>query len=254
MTTAVYLQDPYLYTGSAEVVEVVCNADGNHTVILNQTIFYPQGGGQPSDQGVISSGDAEFLVKKVLKDRSSGLINHIGSFQSNDRQFKPKDLVNIIVNQERRLLNARYHTAGHVIDLALMGRLNGVDDWESGSGNHDPMGAYVEYKARGDITNIKEGLINDIEVTVKELITIGLKSQCRLIKDHSLIPKASMSMISPDMLKLPDGIRMHRVEGFDEYWIPCGGTLVSNLNEIGMFKITKHSFKKGLLRICYQLA
>ena len=78
-------------------------------------MFYPQGGGQPYDTGTISSGDIKFVVEEVRY--AEGEVLHIGRFEH--VRFMEGEQVRCTVDAERRLLNTRLHSAGHVLDMAV---------------------------------------------------------------------------------------------------------------------------------------
>jgi Ser-tRNA(Ala) deacylase AlaX len=103
------MDDSYLKQCEAIVEEV-----DNCKIILNQTIFYPQGGGVPCDIGKIIRGNEEFIVIKVMKEEGK-VIHYV------DREgLKKEDSINCILDWDRRYLLMSYHTAAHV----LAGTLN----------------------------------------------------------------------------------------------------------------------------------
>ncbi|HIF14485.1 MAG TPA: hypothetical protein EYQ86_03840 [Bacteroidetes bacterium] len=81
MTNLLYLDNTYLFETSAKFIELKENEKGT-AIILDQTIFYPQGGGQPADTGKIILGSNEFIVTDVRLDEQ-GLVWHFGTFNSN---------------------------------------------------------------------------------------------------------------------------------------------------------------------------
>ena len=72
MTEELFRENSYLKTCSATVTAI----DGN-AVILDRTVFYPAGGGQPGDQGVLSFGGREAVVIDCFKDRATGAHCHV---------------------------------------------------------------------------------------------------------------------------------------------------------------------------------
>ncbi|MFH2085851.1 MAG: alanine--tRNA ligase-related protein [bacterium] len=107
MTEALYLIDSYQVTATTKVTEV-----GEHYIILDQTIFYPQGGGQPSDKGMIKSDNGKLNVKSV--EYNGGEIKHVGTIKGN---FAVGDEVNLEIEWSLRLKNMQLHTAGHLVDM-----------------------------------------------------------------------------------------------------------------------------------------
>jgi Ser-tRNA(Ala) deacylase AlaX len=250
-TNTLYLNDTYLFECEAVVTGVEAAENGEHRIILDQTVFYPQGGGQPTDEGTITGESGEqFVVRQVVKNRETSVISHLGSF-GNLGKMSVNDKAHCNIDSERRLLNARYHMAGHLLDLALI-ELGVYDKWESISGNHSPEGAYVEFRPDAEASPEQvSAIVGQMENICRGLIKKDLKSCCIEVSPNSL-PARSQKMLNEQMRKLPS-VRINRVEGIDAYWMPCGGTLCRRLGEIKDISIPKFSFKKGLLRICYKV-
>eukprot|EP00914_Ancora_sagittata_P027877 GHVO01054549.1.p1 GENE.GHVO01054549.1~~GHVO01054549.1.p1 ORF type:complete len:272 (+),score=49.86 GHVO01054549.1:33-848(+) len=137
--------------GVGSVVEVTRNPEGDPyplSVVLTSTIFFPQGGGQPSDTGVFTlATGGEFCVKKAVLDRQSGSVIHMGEWKSPppcpcDIPPGGIPIVSQTVDTEKRLLHTQLHSAGHLLDTAV-DRI-GLP-WTAGRGYHFPEGPYNEY-------------------------------------------------------------------------------------------------------------
>jgi misacylated tRNA(Ala) deacylase len=115
MSKALFLGDSYLKESHANVVSV---KDGRY-VTLNQTIFYPKGGGQPYDTGKIIRETEVFNV--VYVGRFQGEISH----EVDRAGLQPGDKVHCILNWERRYELMRSHTAAHVL-AALLNKSTGA--------------------------------------------------------------------------------------------------------------------------------
>jgi misacylated tRNA(Ala) deacylase len=109
MTRSLFLVDSYLKECTATVVSV---KDGKY-VILDQTIFYAKGGGQPNDTGKIIRGSDIFNV--VYVGKFSGDISH----EVDRVGLQPGDNVRCVLNWERRYKLMRSHTAAHVLTAVL---------------------------------------------------------------------------------------------------------------------------------------
>ncbi len=114
-TKPLYLEDPYIKEIEATILEVMPEKEGVWKIILDQTVFYPMGGGQPTDQGffVFPDGSKGEVYQVMLKD---GEINHFVKLAS---EPKPGQKVKGAIDWQRRLKNMKVHTAGHIIDFAL---------------------------------------------------------------------------------------------------------------------------------------
>lgn len=223
-TKLLYLEDFNLLTSDATVVDVRSEEERD-VVVLDGTIFYPQGGGQPYDQGVIESPTGKFLVEEVRY--VEGVVKHIGKLESG--VFNKGDKVKLIVNEVRRRLHSRLHSGGHVVDIAIHKLGLG---WIPVKGFHFPAGAYVEYA--GNLEGVdKEKVKAEIERVANEFIKEG--KETKLV----FMPKEEMKTVCyfvPDYI--PEG-KPARVVMYGEFGIPCGGTHVSNVSEIKGITIRK---------------
>jgi hypothetical protein len=115
-TEALYQTDTYLFTCEATVLAVEQGEKG-WLVVLDRTCFHPQGGGQPADTGRIESvdGGGAFDVSMVKKD-PAGVVRHDGAEQPG---FAAGAKVRCAVDGGPRVKNARVHSAGHLIDVAM---------------------------------------------------------------------------------------------------------------------------------------
>src|SRR5579875_64866 len=136
MTQLAYISTPEATEAEVEVLSVGEEA-GAVSVILDSTPFYPQGGGQPSDTGVITGPGFEFVVRKaVLID---GTVHHLGQFVEGSSAHGPG---RACVDLERRRLHARLHTAGHLVMTAIYE----LREMRAIKGFHFPEGPYVEFE------------------------------------------------------------------------------------------------------------
>src|SRR3989344_6152860 len=167
-TKLLYLEDFNLLNFEARVLDVL-EENGRSVVVLDQTYFYPQGGGQPYDKGVVESPSGKFLVEEVRF--VDGVVKHIGKFESGS--FAKEEVVKGEIDKERRELHSRLHSAGHVVDMAVT-ELN--LNWIPGKGYHFPEGPYVEYA--GNLEGLdKEKLKNDIENLCNKFVSEGRETK-----------------------------------------------------------------------------
>ncbi len=238
MTELLYMKDMNQLTCDAKVEEII-EENGKTAVILDQTVFYPQGGGQPYDTGVIKSAEKFFNVNEVRF--IDGLVKHFGTFESDE--FSKGESVTCQVDAERRLLMSRLHSAGHILDMAV--HTLGFE-WEPGKGYHFPDGPYVEYS--GELAADKIDAIRDsIEQKANELINQDIATRIEFM------PKEAMSAVCRYVPEyLPEG-KPARVVFYGDYGVPCGGTHVANLGEAKHMTIRKLKLEKGNIRVSYTL-
>ena len=137
-TRLIYFDDSYLFESKATILEMRDREEGMKSIILDKTIFYPQGGGQPYDTGIVSGDGVEFDVQETRFE--DGIVHHIGEFSNgNLNKGQPVELK---INEENRRLHCKIHSGGHLVDVAMY---NIDREFPSGKGFHFREGSYVEY-------------------------------------------------------------------------------------------------------------
>jgi len=237
-TKLIYLENSDLLEHEAKVIDIL-KEDTNDIVILQETIFYPQGGGQPYDQGIMESPSGKFIVKEVRFVK--GIVKHIGNFETGT--FDKNQTVKCFVDKERRHLNNCMHSAGHLIDLAVQElKLN----WIPGKGYHFPQGPYIEYEA--SLENLdKDKLKTNLENICNKFIQNGIQTKSVFMDKEKL---KTICHFVPDYIPEDKPIR---VVMFEDFCVPCGGTHVSNLSDIKGITIRKIKAKGPNVRVSYEL-
>ena len=113
-TQLIYLDDSYRKEMDAQIIEVQPDGEGKYRLILDKTVFYAMGGGQPTDQGTLTSFTWNGEVYQVIM--KDGEIWHYVNAKSAPTVG---DTVHGVINWDRRYKNMRYHSGGHIIDFAL---------------------------------------------------------------------------------------------------------------------------------------
>ena len=239
MTTRLrYLEEMDRLELTSQVVAVEQH-DERDVVILDETIFYPQGGGQPYDQGTIESSSASFDVEEVRS--IDGNVRHIGSFRSGS--FDPGASVRSRVAAGRRSLHSRVHSAGHVVDMAVTSL--GLD-WTPGKGYHFPEGPYVEYT--GAVDRDLDIVKKEIETNASAIVQAGIETYIRFVSADDL---RQLCRFVPD--NLPAG-KPIRIVFYGDFGVPCGGTHVARLGDIGTLTIRKLKKNGDVIRVSYGVA
>ena len=113
-TKQIYLDDSYQKEMDAVILDVMEESEGRYRIILDQTVFYPMGGGQATDQGILKIENSEAQVYQVMyKD---GEIWH---FIKTEISHEVGQQVHGIINWDRRYKNMKIHSGGHIIDFAM---------------------------------------------------------------------------------------------------------------------------------------
>lgn len=216
----------------ATVSDIKTTEDGRRAIILDQTCFYPRGGGQDWDTGKIGR---TFEVEEVRLDET-GTVHHIG--QGN---VKTGEKVDCGVDIKRRSDNTRLHSAGHVIDMAMSSLRN---DLIPGRGAHYPHMSFVEYE--GTVENPDE-LSNALQLKINELLSQQIANKLQFVS------KAELTKLCRHVPQNLPSNKPIRVVLYGNFGVPCGGTHVRKLNDIGKIEITKIKSKKGLTKVSYRV-
>ncbi|KAK4454744.1 Threonyl/alanyl tRNA synthetase [Podospora aff. communis PSN243] len=225
----------------------------SYVLITPTTIFHPQGGGQPSDEGIItkitSSGSetSQFTVTAVRTSATQdGQVLHLGHFPANHTSFSPGDTVLQSLDVEKRLLYSRLHTAGHVLGAAvrhlLESEIPGFDELKA---SHFPDSAACEFRG------LIEGKWKEpIQNRVDEYLARGMPVEIDFW-DEEDFRRNGLERLIPDRSLLPEGekFRVVKIVGAETY--PCGGTHVERTDLCGETKVRKISRGKGVSRVSY---
>jgi misacylated tRNA(Ala) deacylase len=235
MTRLLCLEDGY----QKECDALVISAEGG--LILDQTVFYPRGGGQPSDTGTLSTASgSRFPVIDVIK--KDGSVLHM--IEGDASSIRTGDKVHCVIDWERRYALMRMHTAAHVLAGTM----------------HSKLGARI---TGNQIDTEKTRFDFDLEDFDRErfdrLVGEANESLSRdtPLKVYSLPREEAMRI--PGVVKLAGALppsvtelRIVEIPGIDIQ--ADGGTHVANLNEVGRIEILKLENKgKSNRRIYFTL-
>lgn len=240
-TRLLYLEDFDVVGCTATVTAVGTTEDGRVDVQLDQTCFYPRGGGQDWDTGTLSGADgASTLVVDEVRLDEAGIVHQYGRYTVG--QLRVGDVVECAVDEARRTTNTRLHSAGHVIDMALdqLGQ-----DWPPMKAGHYPHMCFVQYAV--DLTpEVAERMKQEIERVANELIDAGSHNEIRFM------PISEMHTVCHHVpANIPTNKPARVVLYRADFGIPCGGTHVRDIHDIGHITITKLKSKKGETSVSY---
>ncbi len=234
-TELAYLKDAYLAEMETEIIGIDQDEEGT-LVYLDATIFYPEGGGQPSDTGRIIG---EHGTANITHARySQGVVAHCSELEGS---LAVGDRVKCLLDWDTRYRHMRAHSAGHVLHDALM-TLPHPENLFPLKGNHKKL--YVDYS--GD--PLLADLAGELERKCNEIIAANLALHVRMV---DLAELRQVCDFVPTNLPTDKPLRILSIEGFNP--MPCGGTHVHRAGEIGLMKITAINLKKGVNHIKYQI-
>lgn len=224
MTEEVFRTDSY-----AAQCEAVVTAVDENGIQLDCTVFYPMGGGQPGDTGVLrSAAGAEVRVADTRKGDAPGQILHIP--ESDASALKSGDRVTALIDWDRRYRLMRMHTCLHLLCSVVDGGVTG-GSVRDGSGRLD--------------FDLPEPTLDKEHITseLNRLIGENRSVQFRWITDEEMATKPEL--VRTMSVKPPSGhgrVRLVEIEGLDLQ--PCGGTHLASIGEIGKVRVSKIE-KKG---------
>jgi len=205
-------------------------------IILNQTPFYAESGGQVGDIGTIQGKNFEFIVRDTYKIKGN-IFGHAGYVQ--EGKLNLKDEGNAIININHRSNIKRNHSATHLLHKALKIIL----------GEHvEQKGSLVDsVKTRFDFSHNKALTpkeIKEVELIVNSEILQNQSTQTRIIKIEEAEKEGAMMLFGE---KYDEKVRVLNIGNSSEL---CGGTHVSQTGDIGLFKIqTEIGVASGVRRI-----
>lgn len=219
-----------------EIVSTI-NEGEKAIIVLDETSFYAEGGGQAGDVGTLENEDAIFEVVDTKKG-ANNTIKHIGFVKKG--KISVEDKLESKVNKEIRMASARNHTATHLLHEALKQVL----------GDHvNQAGSLVTpERLRFDVTHfepISKEELKVIEEKVNEAILNSLDIKWEIMNIKEAKEKGAMALFGE---KYGNEVR---VVSMGDYSVElCGGTHLNNTSQVGLFKIlSEGGVAAGIRRI-----
>ncbi len=224
MTELLHMRDNYIREFDATVTGV-----GPDFVVLDRTAFYPEGGGQSGDRGVLS--DGEHTVRVVDTRKSGGEVRHI---LESAPPFSAGASVHGVLNWDWRYECMRFHTAQHVLSRYLQ-TVHGLET----VGNMIHPG-----KSRADfrpIDHFTDELKREIETQVSSILARGMDVKIEFIPRAEAIALLQEKGYQTRYLEMvPKSVEEFRLVIIDDYdYAACAGTHVANTREIGSIVVGK---------------
>ncbi len=220
MTEKLFYADAYLREAEA-VIRSVEVEKGRARVLLDRTIFYPEGGGQPSDRGTIVGDGFKIFVDDV---RGKEEVWHEGRLEG--RPPKPGESVRLVLDWERRYENMRQHTGQHILSAVLK------DLYDANTTGFQIFEGYnkIEIDYPGELD---WGLVLEVERRANEIVWRDLPVR---VEVYDELPGELKEMLRKELSdKVKPPIRIVSIPGVDV--IPCGGTHVRSTGEVGFIKV-----------------
>jgi misacylated tRNA(Ala) deacylase len=218
-TELLFRTDAYLKTAEARVVAV-----HERGIELDRTIFYPMGGGQMGDSGVLLRGNGERVaIVDTRKGEGFDSVVHVAGAAM--PQVDVGETLTLEIDWQRRYALMRLHTALHVMSCIVVAPVTG--------GNIAPDKARLDFDIDMSLLDART-----IEQNTNALIARGVETETVWITDEEL--DARPELVKTMSVQPPRGagrVRLLKIPGIDLQ--PCGGTHVRNIAEIGSVRVLK---------------
>jgi len=218
-TEPLFRDDPYLKSATARVTAIQPGG-----VELDRTIFYPQGGGQAGDTGVLIRANGERItVTDTRKGERPDAVLHV--LAPGASQLEAEEPVTLEIDWARRYSLMRLHTALHVMSCVVLAPVTG--------GNISPDKGRLDFDIDMSLLDARK-----IEDETNALIARAVETKTVWISDEEL--DAQPQLVKTMSVQPPRGagrVRLLQIPGIDLQ--PCGGTHVKNIAEIGAIRVLK---------------
>jgi misacylated tRNA(Ala) deacylase len=238
MTDDLFRADAYLRTCEARIVRIE-----EAGIVLDRTVFYPLGGGQAGDSGVLALADGRELViadTRKAKNEEGQPTDEFVHVPAPEQAallaaLKPGDTVTARIDWERRHRLMRFHTATHLLCHLVPQPVNGC--------SITPEYARLDFHMTDPLDKdaLTAGLRQLVEaahpLTVGSITDEELDANPGLVKSMSVQPPRGLGMVRTIRIGGIGGIGAEEAVQIDLQ--PCGGTHVANTSEIGAVVVTK---------------
>lgn len=228
ITKQIYYEDAYKKELECKILKVE-DKGSLLNLVVDQTIFYPEGGGQPSDLGKIGEAIVEYV--RII----DGEIIHQAK-----GQLKEGETVKQVLDWNWRYKYMRIHTAGHLLHDVLMKKVSGLTPVKGGHGKKP----FIEYV--GSVDTAKK---SEIEMEVNNILQKGLEVVTKFVNYEEL--EKECQFIPPN---IPKNKPLRMIKIGDYPGMPDGGVQVANTKEIGKIWIANIVSENGKTTIRYGVA
>lgn len=235
MTNLLYQADSYLKTFEARVIS---HETDMHAVILDQTAFYPGGGGQPADSGYLTIQEDQYRISRAKKVGAH--VSHLM-----EGELPLPDIGSTVrgeIDWERRYQLMRTHTAMHILCGVIFRDYGALVT----GGDMDPLAGRMDF----EFETMHKELVAEIEHSINLEVSKSLPVKVKIL------PRELAFQI-PDLIRtkinlLPEGIQQVRVVEIVGLDLQAdGGTHVHNAAEVGSIRVVDYKSKGKINKRIY---
>jgi len=228
VTTKLYWHDSHLTQFTACVVDSFVQ-DGRRVVVLDQSAFYPVGGGQPNDTGFIDSS----RVLDVSAADDDRILHHLAG----DARFAVGEEVQCEIDWARRREMMQQHTGQHLLSQAFF-QLFGAETRGFRINDH---GAEIDLTLEAGPDEIPHAIER------AEELANAVVFDDREVRIHTVTPEEAARLPLRKESFITDCIRVVEIADFD--WSPCGGTHARRTGEVGLIAVRRWERAKRMTRV-----
>jgi alanyl-tRNA synthetase len=228
MTTKLYWHDSHLTQFSAQVIECFVQ-DSHQVVVLDQSVFYPGGGGQPHDTGAINAA----RVTAVSTAEDGRMLHHL----EGDVLFTVGQMVAGAVDWPRRLEMLQQHTGQHILSQAFW-QLFGAE-----------TRGFRIFDQVAEIDLTLDGSPDELAAAIgqAEELANAVVFEDRVVRLHTVTPEEAAQLPLRKENFNTDCVRVIEIADFD--WSPCGGTHARRTGEVGLIAVRSWERAKRMTRV-----
>lgn len=225
----------------------VLGVEDSNKIILDQTIYYPEGGGQPSDEGTITRADGTVLNIVYAEKQDGIVLHHVAKEDQDKLEGLAGEEITGEIDALRRDLLTSNHSATHLI-IASARKVLGKHIWQAGSQNG------IE-KTRIDLSHYKRITVDDlkqIEKLANEYVKQNLPVNIQWYDRTDAEIKYGFKLYQGGIVPGKD-IRVVEIPGVDVE--ACAGTHVQTTGDVGIIKVLRtERVQDGVERIEFAVA
>ncbi|MBO7159589.1 MAG: alanine--tRNA ligase, partial [Methanobrevibacter sp.] len=231
-----FYKDIYQKESDGKIIEVIERGD-TVNIILDRTIFYPEGGGQPSDIGIMSI-DGKIYEVTYAEKLNNIVLHHIAIPKDSDKESLFATLkgyigteVHMAINWNRRITLARHHTGTHLV-IAAARKVLGQHIWQAGAQKGLD-------RSRIDLSHYKritQEELNEIEKLANEYVMMNIDLDINWLSRDDAEKEYGFTLYQGGVVP-GSQIRVVRIPGIDVQ--ACAGTHLDRTGEVGPIKINK---------------
>ncbi|MBO0586629.1 alanine--tRNA ligase-related protein [Sporosarcina sp. E16_8] len=218
-----YYADPYRNSFTAQIIKTAQDAEGNHYVVLDNTAFYPTGGGQPHDLGTLN-GIAVLNVEEVEDEIRHTLADSLGSATE----------VEGVIDWERRSDHMQQHAGQHILSAAF------VELFEFPTVSFHLGKEIVSIDL--DVEDVSPEQLNSVEKLANDIILENRLIEIKWVTEDELHHYPLRKQLA-----VTDEIRLVIIPNFD--YNGCGGTHPSATGQVSALKILSTEKHRGKVRV-----